>query len=315
MYRLLHLSDIHFGVDHAFQQNGVPRETRGFADAICLGLEECGIEHAFDAVAVSGDILTHQEPQEVAEARIQLEALRSRLGGPPLALVPGNHDVDWKAKPSEKLHVYNRLIGEIDAYGRSEEMPIVLTIESPPLKPLALVLLDSCRLEGQVQRGFGCVGEPQADLLGVRLRTAAITPQTHTMIAVLHHHLLPTAATAVLPRGAADPAEDAEPLRISTTVDASQLLTRLGELGFAVILHGHQHIGTAVNYGRLNWNRPDLQLLAAGSAGARTPNLRRQFWVVEIEDDTARVSSLIQHNEDAGRFVRDEQLSGTLPVA
>jgi 3',5'-cyclic AMP phosphodiesterase CpdA len=313
MYRVLHLSDIHFGAEHAFQQNGVPREGRGFADAICVALDDAGIEREFDAIVVSGDILNHQEPQEVSEARLQFADLRRRLGDAPIATVPGNHDVDWEADPPDKLHVYDRLIRELGAQGLSQDMPIMLKFDEPPLKPLVVCLLDSCRIEDDVQKGLGCVGDPQMDRLVSRLRTDGVDPRTHTMIAVLHHHLLPVAATPVLPR-TATAGEGEEPLRISATVDASQLLTRLGELGFAVILHGHQHIGTAVRYGRLNWARPDLHLLAAGSAGALTANLRRQFWVLEFDDEAANVISLVQHGEDAGRFVREGSLCGTLPL-
>jgi 3',5'-cyclic AMP phosphodiesterase CpdA len=314
MYRILHISDIHFGPEHAFQQARVPREARGFCDAITLALAENEIETDFDAIVISGDVFTNQQVLEQAEARLQLSELRERLGNPLLALVPGNHDVDWRADPAQNLHIYERLVSELGAEGSTAEMPIILTVESGEQRPLALILLDSCRIEGEAQRGLGCVGEPQCDSILAKLRQAGIDAQSHTLIAVMHHHLLPMAAAPVLPHNEL-PSANEDRLKISATVDASQVLTRLGELGVAAVLHGHQHIGSAVDYGRLHWQRPPLHLIAAGSAGARGPNLQRQFWVIELSEEGADVTSLLQHPEDVGRFRADPAFSGHLPFS
>jgi 3',5'-cyclic AMP phosphodiesterase CpdA len=311
MYRILQISDIHFGADHAFQQQGRPREARTFDDAILLALADNEIDQSFDALLVTGDVLTHQLADELMEARLQLGKLRTALDPEIFALVPGNHDVTWLADASEKLHVYDRLVRELKAIGLSSDMPIVRVINRPPLKPLAVALLDSCRIEGSVQMGLGCVGDLQLDSLVRRLADAGVNSATHTILVVLHHHLLPAGAVPVLPSNE-NPADDTERLKISATVDASQLLTRLGELGVAGILHGHQHLGSAVSYGRLHWERADLHVVAAGSAGARGPNLRRQFWVWELDDERANIISLVQHDEDAGRFVRDPAAEGAL---
>lgn len=312
MYRILQISDIHFGADHAFQQQGRPREARGFDSAILLALADNAIDQRFDALLVTGDVLTDQIADEVTEARLRLGNLRDTLGPEIFALVPGNHDVTWQADSPEKLHIYDRLVGELKASGLSADMPIVQVIDRPPMKPLAIALLDSCRIEGSVQEGLGCVGDYQLDLLVRRLNDAHVTAETHTILVVLHHHLLPAGAVPVLPSNK-DPADDTERLKISATVDASQLLTRLGELGVAAILHGHQHIGSAASYGRLHWDRAALHIVAAGSAGARGPNLRRQFWVWELDNVSAKVTSLVQHDEDAGRFLRDREAEGILP--
>jgi 3',5'-cyclic AMP phosphodiesterase CpdA len=311
MYRVLQISDIHFGAHHAFRQHGVPREARRFDEAILLGLEENDIAASADALLVTGDLLTHQLPEEASEARLQLENLRDALGPELLGLVPGNHDVSWEAEPNDKLHIYDRLVAELQATGSSNDMPIVQVIDRPPLKSLAIALLDSCRIEGKIQKGLGCVGELQLDTLVRKLGEAGVSAATHTILLVLHHHLLPAGAVPVLPDNK-NPQEDTERLKISATVDASQLLTRAGELGVAGILHGHQHIGSAVTYKRIQWNRAPLHIVAAGSAGAEAPNLRRQFWVWEIEDDKAKVISLIQRDEDAGRFVRDLEATAEL---
>lgn len=93
MVRLLHISDLHFGPPHV----------RRFADAVCRTVDAA----APDAVVISGDIV------EFAEQRAawrEAAAFMQRLSCP-VAIVPGNHDI-------ERVNVLRRLHSPLSAYRR-----------------------------------------------------------------------------------------------------------------------------------------------------------------------------------------------------
>jgi 3',5'-cyclic AMP phosphodiesterase CpdA len=309
MYRLLQLSDIHFGRDHAFGQDGRPPTARTFREAILLGLEENCVPLSFDALILSGDIFTTRAAGERAEARLQLQQLARAAGATSVIMVPGNHDVDWDAKPADKLYDYKLLA---QALGASVDLPAVHIIEHDHSKPLAIVALDSCQLESEAQRGLGLVGERQLDALSARMREARISADTHTVVAVLHHHLLPVGSRPVLP-ATANPG-DSDRLVVSVTVDATIVIRRLVELGASLVLHGHQHATTIMKFGLQKWDHGPLYVAAAGSSGVRRGEVRRQFFVWEITDRRAHVISLRHREDDLGRFEHDPDNSGDLDL-
>jgi 3',5'-cyclic AMP phosphodiesterase CpdA len=176
-YRLLHLSDLHFGDAHAFRQDNVPVGRRSLSEAVTSALqrEDEGLE--FDAVIVSGDIFTTVNKTERLQARMELESMRDNFPNSRWIVVPGNHDLSWADSHSDdRLVWFDRVIDRLALEVPSTHgYPYVRTIPSRDgLKPLAIVSLNSCKLEGPVQRGLGYVGDDQLDVVHPRLIWASV---------------------------------------------------------------------------------------------------------------------------------------------
>jgi predicted phosphodiesterase len=101
---------------------------------------------------------------------------------------------------------------------------------------------------------------------------------------------------------------------VSVTVGATTVLGRLAELGFSLVLHGHQHIPVIMQFAITRWDHSPLYVAAAGSVGLLKNEVRRQFFVWEIEDGTARVTSLRHRADEPGRFELDPDNSTTLSL-
>ena len=99
--RILHLSDVHFGVDAQLAQ--------------LEAIEDYAPSLELDAIAVSGDLTQRARHGEFQAAH----AMVRRLGkAAPVLVVPGNHDVQWWASPfhllgTRRLYAkYRRWFGE-----------------------------------------------------------------------------------------------------------------------------------------------------------------------------------------------------------
>jgi 3',5'-cyclic AMP phosphodiesterase CpdA len=310
MYRLLQLSDIHFGGGHAFAQDGRPPTARNLHRAVMQALADNAVPTDFDVLVVSGDIFTYREALERTEARLQLSSLADDLGVDRIIIVPGNHDVDWDSEPADRLYEYAALVVDLGALGAPGEFPALHMMDAEDLKPLVIVALDSCNLESKTQSGLGLIGDAQLDALAERLGADGLTPATHTLIAVLHHHLLPVNTIPVLPP-TVNP-DDSDRLVVSVTVDATTVLGRLAELGFSLVLHGHQHVPVIMQFGVTRWARAPIHVAASGSVGVRQGDVRRQFFVWRIDDAGAEAISLRQRDDDPGRFEHDPDNSAVL---
>lgn len=89
--RILHLSDIHFKQDKAWDADPLLRALCGFIE------QEVGEGLVPDLVAITGDVAFSGIAKEHALARKWLDDLWPKLGGlerDRLLIVPGNHDVD-----------------------------------------------------------------------------------------------------------------------------------------------------------------------------------------------------------------------------
>src|SRR4051794_5044520 len=111
-YRILHLSDLHFGASHAFAQDGLPEGQRRLAVAIKRALESAQQSTEFDAVVISGDIYTVVDIDERPKARIELAALKSEFPTAAWVVVPGNHDLTWADDQADDrlVHFKNLLV-------------------------------------------------------------------------------------------------------------------------------------------------------------------------------------------------------------
>lgn len=302
-YRVLHLSDLHFGEEHAFAQDGYPSGQRRLATAIKRSLEQAGQSTEFDAVVISGDIYTVVDMPERTKARIELEALKEAFPTDHWVVVPGNHDLSWDDDHADDRFVhFNNLLTELwPGVALPRDLPQVSQLLAQEgQKPLAFVSIDSCRQEGPVQAGLGYVGDDQLDLIQGRLVAAGISPQTHAIVAVLHHHLIAVSAVPDLPRS---PAQDERRIIVSVTLDASRTLRALADAGVALVLLGHQHTAKILAHNDRDFGeRGPVYLASAGSSGLAGANMFRHFFVWEFEGDTARAIYMQQRVDDPFAF-------------
>ncbi len=274
---ILHLSDLHFGLSHGFDQmEGRPADTISRArlldrvqEAVDLARSSVGV------VVVSGDLVSQSTTDDFFVAEDFLSELLSVLGltREHLVVVPGNHDfktldalasmptmdykherafrnfmkvfLDWKGPEIERLHHFRLASNEHVVFGA----------------------LNSARLRGHETKEYGYVGRHRYaemfDFMNSSLERGHIAARR---IAVLHHHVLPVQELEV-PR---------DGIPISLTVDSAELFGELQERGFDAILHGHQHRPFYFRGGRSVFRTPtdialptrSVMVIGNGASGA-----------------------------------------------
>jgi hypothetical protein len=134
-------------------------------------------------------------------------------------------------------------------------------------------------VEGEATAGLGRVSDQQLSAATKLLKEQSIRPDNHTILAVIHHHLLPIWHVEDI----LNPSNPmAAPIgRASITVDAVEVLRNLASWGVSAVLHGHQHRHSVLTYeDHVRADRP-IHILAAGSAGDKTA--QRQFMYMKFD--------------------------------
>jgi 3',5'-cyclic AMP phosphodiesterase CpdA len=211
--RILHLSDVHFGVDAQLAQ--------------LEAIEDYAPTLELDAVAVSGDLTQRARHGEFQAAHAMVRRLAKVA---PVLVVPGNHDVQWWASPfhllgTRRLYAkYRRWFGEdltptleipgAVIAGALSAWGVALGSMTPNLRDLAVK---------------GHLPKREID------RVAAIfaqAPPGAAKVLVLHHNVLPG--------------------EISGRMGLAHWKTaqaRLAELAPDVVLCGHDHQESAAQVG------------------------------------------------------------------
>ncbi len=239
---ILHLSDIHFGSSHGYQQRmgrtGDSVSTTTMAarvlDAVRASQREVGV------VVVSGDLVSKANTDDFSLVEDFLDEILEdlRLQKRHLVIVPGNHDFKtleamdvaptmdyaherkyrdflssyfgWKGTELERLFHFRMSNGQHAVFGG----------------------LNSARLRGRESKEYGYVGRHRyADMFDFMQRSLDRQQVSARLFAVLHHHLVPVQEMEVPRPG----------VPISITVDAAELFGELQMRAFDVVLHGHQH--------------------------------------------------------------------------
>lgn len=308
MHSVLHLSDLHYGKLHRYDQ-GTDMYARSLSGAVAQAVRTHIGDRSIDALVLTGDFFCYDLPSDKAKATDGIQGLIRDLDIPPERVVslPGNHDLSWDPSfKRNRFRFYDEMVQETKIHGFvCDALPglLVLPPASGAGKGVAVLLLNSCVMEGEETAGFGRVGERQLDQIRTRLRSANVSHETHVLIAALHHHLLPVVPlvrnwTTLDPR-------DGKPILTSLTVDAVAVLQRLTELGFSLAIHGHQHHSAVRRVEDLLLGHPGIGVCAAGSCGSS--DAIRQFFLYEVEEAQTRVWSFEQSRHDDSAFVRREQ--------
>ncbi|MFX0195469.1 MAG: metallophosphoesterase family protein [Candidatus Hodarchaeota archaeon] len=243
---ILHLSDLHFGDDHAFAvvKSDDPIEKLPMTSKISRhikSLPDCVI----GVIVISGDITTKGRADGYPVASILLDSLLKDLGleKEHMIIVPGNHDIwlhdtdhpTYDYQPEEPFRLFIR-----GFYGKDIlELERLSTFRTPGGWKLSFVGLNSARPRKTETKDYGYVGFDRYDPW---LRTIAnsnegksLTELVHEKrlnFAVLHHHLLPAKLVC----------EPERPRPVSLTLDAGQLVADFQASGVHFTLHGHQHV-------------------------------------------------------------------------
>jgi len=221
-----------------------------------------------------------------------------------VASVPGNHDITWDETfgPQQRLLFYNDLVQQlVPATPNTRDYPHVIVAQPNDERPVACILLNSCGIESRAQAGLGYVGREQLEQAERRLRELDVSAETHTIIAALHHHLLPVAPAIELP--ASEDPNAAPRLVVSVTIDANTVIRELARLGVSLVLHGHQHVYGIITLQDSRWSaRPPLYIAACGSCGVEEAGVRRHFWLWSIENDVATATALQEDPNDRDSF-------------
>jgi len=272
----VHLSDLHFGHDHAYPQERSIDGRPTLLDAISKDLESAGVKP--DRVLISGDLVSTGARDEYSVFRGFLDVLTRTNDLKPehVLIVPGNHDVYWgKAPDSVSRGEYEAFVSTYFRVPVGDAEPARMLDDD-----IAIIGLDTTKLQRQSTSGIGLIGPDQLreaeKLLDTDLRSAS------TRILVLHHHLLPVAWLE-------SEAIDGKP---SLTLDGPSVLSWAQEHGFAMVMHGHQHQSFLATFHLAA--RPGGPLLVAGAPTAGGTDLppqgRNGYHIVQVDGRSITVS-------------------------
>jgi 3',5'-cyclic AMP phosphodiesterase CpdA len=257
---LAHLSDIHlspvrgFGLRHLNVKRGLgflnwqhKRRLVHRAASLDLVVEDLKVQKP-EHIAVTGDLINLGLPAEYEAARAWLE----RLGSPQtVTVVPGNHDIYTHLHDHPGVDLWSAFM-QPDACGEK-----LVAQSAPPrgadgfpfarrVGPVALICLNSAEKTPPFVAA-GRVGEQQMAVL------ADLLERTHRegliRVVLIHHPPLPGQAP---PRRA---------LR-----DAAELERVLATHGAELVLHGHNHRDSHVDFAWAKGRIPVVGV-ASGSAG------------------------------------------------
>ena len=279
---ILHISDLHFGPDHAFPAAPIKGPIPKLSLAEKIGKIVGSLrDYKIGVVVISGDLLTkgQEEGYNVADEFIRALLANLKLGAEHLVIVPGNHDIHVKdfqeaAYNYEPTKPYRRFIKDLVGAESIERLQRFLT---PGKWQLRFLSLNSVSLRNKEHMEYGFIGkdryEPFLNILDESndgQSGAKLAQQKILNFAVFHHHILPV-------QGIEEPVPEGP---ISMMLDAGQLVTNFQSSQIHFALHGHQHVpfvgSTARACRRGNtwagYDKP-LTVIGCGSTGASASRL------------------------------------------
>jgi exonuclease SbcD len=137
--RLLHISDIHFGLENYSKldpQTGLPTRLLDFTAAF-----DRAIEHALavgvDAAIFSGDAYKNRDPNPTVQREFALRVSRLAKAGVPVYLLVGNHDVPNMVSRAHAIEIFETLQIPNIHVSRKIDLDIIQT-RSGPLQIVSL---------------------------------------------------------------------------------------------------------------------------------------------------------------------------------
>jgi 3',5'-cyclic AMP phosphodiesterase CpdA len=272
--RIIHLSDLHFGPRHqfggvttpqgdVFRQGGYPT----LAELVCKDVPPLK-GGGRQIICVTGDLTETADREQFREAKECCKMLEKSLG--PLALVPGNHDVDWtQADVDPRIEPWQDFLGRFrPGFDDWEAESRDARVRTDLIDQYGVVIVE-INSSAYVQKGTANAqrGAITPDALGaLETQLGELEADNRTAscvkIALVHHHPI------LIP-------ELAEPGRgYEAIVNSALLLGILGRHGFHLLLHGHKHVPFTFTEDsrsaqQLNADDYPLFVVCGGSAGTQ----------------------------------------------
>ncbi len=304
--KVLHISDIHFGKDHYFKTKKKKDQARfTLTDAIVNALNEQKME--IDHLIISGDIFDIDQEAEYLIAQSELENLFAQLSLDKnnITIVPGNHDVDWAARfNNHKFGYYDKLLETLGQKEQSsDQFPIIHKVSENQW----IIGLNSCVYENKEYNGLGRIGEIQLNELSANNEIKEFAAQPgNTLIAVLHHHLLPVHNNSTLINLDTENKHD----KLSTTLDSVNVLRVLSKIGVSHILTGHQHQNAIYKHLNVKEKLAPINLISVGSVGLQNSVVKkRSFNVYEFKDRDMLVHPFAELEDDPNYFSKESTIT------
>lgn len=323
----LHVSDLHVGNEHAFKIRNMlhrPPDERGtIGEYIHQDLEKLGLSSRVDGLLVSGDITCMADPGEFARAEEIIREIAGVAGVPTdkIALVPGNHDIQWRPDEYSTRNGVNGTVSRenfdrfyCNIVGHSPEYPEIRRFSARDNSEIVdLVCLDSNFVEGPEASGIGMIDASSLRGISSKLKNLAFDGHLGRSVWFLsHHHYLPVCDSDVV---------DATKRKVSVMANASQVLNFARDNGAEVVLHGHQHQPFLCYASRWMGSMEPISLrpiliVGAGSAAAKREHLgpiaQNHYFVLVRQKDSLIVRSR-RFGEEGLSFTPHEDFIFYLP--
>ena len=264
---IVHLSDLHFGDPKAvLNRHEVSR-------VLTALLTKSGPD---TILVLSGDITFKGQQKGYDEANeAMLGALQKcGLASHRVIICPGNHDIT-------KLDGRQSSFAAFDAWSASIRSDKHCTFAATTCRHFACESIDFLLLNSAYHGDitYGMVDLPRLDeVLGDMGTTSA---DGRVRVAVMHHHLIPISAD-----------------ENSATRNAHGVLSRLAKHGFAVVLHGHQHMLLSLNVGD-----SAMQVSGIGSFRYSTPGYVNSAAIHRINANRELFSEFFAVSKDSNDFL------------
>lgn len=316
---ILHLSDVHFGEQHAYKNPLAPNSFIGketLADELIEDIRNWKREllENIGLVLITGDLTWKASPHEFSNAEAFIGQLSQGLGLSKhhIVIVPGNHDIEWinasgTIDPNAELN-YRNFYRNIYNVTPLESLLKIVRFNFPGEDDfnLCVIGLNSCRLESQENAGYGYIGRAQLKLIEEYFTKNS---SIDYVIALVHHHLLPVNFI-----------EDYDPQlkKVSMLLDAESTMQTLIFCGVKTILHGHQHqpyysVIERVVPGYIKngekiclWGK--INVIGAGSLGVKQSHIntigRNSYNVLTVNpvDKTLEIETRIKSDSGVGFY-------------
>lgn len=270
---LLHISDVHFGSNHYFdnlainKEPHVPDEDRpSLVRSLIQAMQARDFELQPDLVLLSGDITQTAATSEFSQCRSLLTTLyrhiTDRVGEDAIRRVlaiPGNHDVNWGIA---KADVSNRGMPFAPYIQFAKDVGIEFQLGLPPermflvqdYRPTYPIIIGACNsnvLEGpDDHRGY--IGKSQLDAVVAEMDRLD-AQRAAFRIVMFHHHLVPVPS---IESSLDEPAH--------TVRDSAYVKQVLLAADVRLVLHGHRHHPHVEQVGV---GQKEMVILGAGSCG------------------------------------------------
>jgi CheY-like chemotaxis protein/Icc-related predicted phosphoesterase len=254
---ILHLSDIHFGSDHAFQGR------LKINDLISLALGTIVLKGPIDLVVISGDLTSRGTEEEFSQAEEFLSSLAStlNLSHDRFVIVPGNHDI---YRDEETGRRFSKFVEFLDSFYRKLSNPNIAFERYPELYDsftqrlhwkakkhseeslysisiydelkTIIIGLNSVISSGEGRLNFSKIEPKQLIKIATALNALRPPQSNYLRIAVFHHN----------PFSVPSFTDEGEPERVVR--NPALVLHELIKNQVRLILHGHAHYSIGFQY-------------------------------------------------------------------